>query len=70
MRNQANFLEDRQTKDDTLISHFRDDYRPKNAYGKIIKYSTHWEVHLLEEITKEILEKNAKIEAAKAAKAE
>lgn len=57
-RYQANFLEDRQTKDDTLISHFRDDYRPKNAYGKIIKYSTHWEVHLLEEITKEILEKN------------
>ena len=57
-RHQANFLEDRQTKDDTLISHFRDEYRPKNAYGKIIKYSTHWEVHLLEEITKEILEKN------------
>ena len=57
-RHEARFLEDRQTKENTLISHYDKEYRPNNAYGKIIKYSTHWEVHILEEITKEILEKN------------
>ena len=32
--------------------------KPADCYGTILKYDTYWEVHLLEEITKEILEKN------------
>ena len=56
-RHEARFLQDRQM-DDRMMSLYNSDYRPNNVYGKIIKYKTHWEVRLLEDITKEILDKN------------
>ena len=30
--------------------------KPRDSYGKIIKYDTHWEVHLLDSITKSVLD--------------
>ena len=52
-RHESHFIVDRRYMDKSL--NFDDMCKPKDIYGKIIKYDKLWEVHLLQDITKKVL---------------
>lgn len=55
-RFQSRFIIEKKYSDQSLNGY--DSYMPSEIYGKIVKYDTLWEVHLLDNYTKKVLNEN------------